>query len=70
MEVDAANKSTKEARKKMGELPKLPKGTDTKLPSQSAAFNAFFKKNKAKYKKDNGGFNTRQALKDFNARSK
>jgi hypothetical protein len=42
---------------------KKPKG-------QSAAFNAFFKKNKAKYKKDNGGFNTRQALKDFNARSK
>mgnify|MGYP003128866933 CR=1 FL=1 len=70
MEVDAANKSTKAARKKMGELPALPKGTDTKLPSQSAAFNAFFKKNKAKYKKDNGGFNTRQALKDFNARSK
>jgi len=26
--------------------------------------------NKAKYKKDDGGFNTRQALKDFNARSK
>ena len=24
----------------------------------------------AKYEKDNGGFNTRQALKDFNARSK
>ena len=70
MEVEAANKSTKEARKKMAKLPDLPKGTDTKLPSQSAAFNAFFKKNKAKYKKDNGGFNTRQALKDFNARSK
>jgi len=70
MEVDLANKSNKEARKKMAKLPDLPKGTDTKLPSQSAAFNAFFKKNKAKYKKDNGGFNTRQALKDFNARSK
>jgi hypothetical protein len=43
----------------------------TKKPKgQSAAFNAFFKKNKAKYEKDNGGFNTRQALKDFNARSK
>ena len=42
---------------------KKPKG-------QSEEFNAFFKKNKAKYKKDNGGFNTRQALKDFNARSK
>jgi hypothetical protein len=40
------------------------------LKGQSAEFNAFFKKNKAKYKKDNGGFNTRQALKDFNARSK
>ena len=47
---------------------------DTKSPSelkgQSAKFNAFFNKNKAKYKKDDGGFNTRQALKDFNARSK
>jgi len=46
--------------------PKSPSG----LKGQSAEFNAFFKKNKAKYKKDNGGFNTRQALKDFNARSK
>jgi hypothetical protein len=46
--------------------PKSPSG----LKGQSAEFNAFFKKNKTKYKKDNGGFNTRQALKDFNARSK
>ena len=46
--------------------PKSPSG----LKGQSAEFNAFFKKNKAKYKKDDGGFNTRQALKDFNARSK
>ena len=46
--------------------PKSPSG----LKGQSAEFNAFFKENKAKYKKDNGGFNTRQALKDFNARSK
>jgi hypothetical protein len=46
--------------------PKSPSG----LKGQSAEFNAFFEKNKAKYKKDNGGFNTRQALKDFNARSK
>jgi len=66
VEVDKANKANKAAREKMSKLPPLPKGTDTKLPSQSAAFNAFFKKNKAKYKKDNGGFNTRQALKDFN----
>ena len=43
----------------------------TKKPkSQSAAFTAFFKKNKAKYKKPGGGFDQRQALKDFNARSK
>ena len=43
----------------------------TKKPkSQSAAFTAFFKENKAKYKKPGGGFDQRQALKDFNARSK
>ena len=46
------------------------KNKNVNVTGQSAAFNAFFKKNKAKYKKDNGGFNTRQALKDFNARSK
>jgi len=47
---------------------------DTKSPSElkgnSAKFNAFFKKNKAKYEKPGGGFDQRQALKDFNARSK
>lgn len=47
---------------------------DPKSPSElkgnSAKFNAFFKKNKAKYEKPGGGFDQRQALKDFNARSK
>ena len=42
------------------------KNKNVNVTGQSAAFNAFFKKNKAKYKKENGGFNTRQALKDFN----
>ena len=71
VEVEAANKANKAARKKMGELPPLPKGTDTKLPSQSAAFTAFFKKNKAKFKKESGkGYNMGAALKAFNKQKK
>lgn len=71
VEVDAANKANKAARKKMGELPALPKGTDTKLPSQSAAFTAFFKKNKNQFKKKSGeGYNMGAALKAFNKQKK
>jgi hypothetical protein len=70
-EVDAANKANKAAREKMSKLPPLPKGTDTKLPSQSAAFTAFFKKNKDKFKKKSGeGYNMGAALKAFNKQKK
>ena len=44
---------------------KIDPKSPSALKSQSAKFNTFFKKNKSKYKKEGGGFNMRQAQKDF-----
>ena len=43
------------------------KGTATKkIPARSETYTTFFNKNKNKYKKENGGYDHRRAMKDFN----
>jgi hypothetical protein len=44
---------------------KIDPKSPSALKGQSAKFNTFFKNNKSKYKKEGGGFNMKQAQKDF-----
>ena len=44
---------------------KIDPKSPSALTGQSAKFNTFFKNNKSKYKKEGGGFNMKQAQKDF-----
>ncbi len=49
---------------------KLDPKSPSELKGNSAKFNAFFNKNKSKFKNDKGGYNMREAMKAFNKQKK